>query len=130
VGAYYITTDLEFRARFNPVVLDEELRQAGLYGGVDERRGYWKGGYSCGECVYHPTSGLRHLLSIVEGLGAEARGVWDRCYSRRFDMGFQGFDARFHSNWQVSGRLMRRLADVEGDLVVTIYRDDEPVETR
>jgi ATP-dependent helicase YprA (DUF1998 family) len=45
-------------------------------------------------------------------------------------MGFQGFDERFHSNWQVSGRLMRRLADVEGDLVVTIYRDDEPVETR
>jgi len=89
-----------------------------------------RGGYSCGECVYHPTSGLRHLLSIVEGLGAEARGMWDRCYSRRFDMGFQGFDERFHSNWQVSGRLMRRLADVEGDLVVTIYRDDEPVETR
>ncbi|HSI71638.1 MAG TPA: hypothetical protein VK934_00555 [Fimbriimonas sp.] len=123
MGAYYITTDLEVRARFNPVALDEALRLAGLHGGVRECDGIWRAGYSCGPCVYHPTSGLRHLLGIVEGLGSEARTMWDRSLSRRFDMGFQCFDERFWSKWQVSPKLMRRLANVNGNLVVTIYRD-------
>lgn len=126
MGAYYITTDLEYRVRFNPLALDEELKRAGLHGGIRECRGYWLGGYSCGECVYHPTSGLRHLLGIVEGLGKEARDMWDRCYSRRFDMGFESFEERFVSNWQVNDRIMRRLADVHGSLMITIYRADKP----
>ena len=126
MGAYYITTDLEVRARFNPVALDEALRRAGLHGGVRECKGYWHAGYSCGECVYHPTSGLKHLLSIVERLDDDARAMWDRSDSRRFDMGFECFDERFASNWQVSARLMRRLADVNGNLVVTVYRADAP----
>lgn len=125
MGAYYITTDLDLRARFEPTLLDEALCHAGLFGGIREQDGYWQAGYSCAPCVHDPASALRHLVDIVESLDAEARDQWDRCYSRRFDLGFECFDERFASRWQISDRLMRRLAAVKGDLVVTIYRAEQ-----
>lgn len=125
VGAYYITTDLDLRARFEPSALDEALRHAGLFGGICQRDGYWQAGYSCAPCVDAPASALRHLLDIVESLDPEARDQWDRCFSRRFDMGFQSFEERFASRWQINDRLMRRLAAVNAELVVTIYRAEQ-----
>lgn len=40
-------------------------------------------------------------------------------------MGFQSFDERFASRWQINDRLMRRLAAVNAELVVTIYRAEQ-----
>ena len=40
-------------------------------------------------------------------------------------MGYQSYDERFHANWQVNASLLRRLADVNGSLVVTIYRQSD-----
>jgi len=127
VGAYYIVTDLNLRARFDIAILDVELRRAGLHGGVSEPyKGVWRAGYSSSErCCWHPAEAIDELLRIVEGLGADARSVWDRCASRRFDMGYECFDERFSANWQVNASLLRRLAAVNGNLVVTIYRADD-----
>lgn len=127
VGAYYIVTDLDIRARFDLAVLDTDLRQAGLFGRVDLHQGVWRGGYSGRGCCGHPAEALDYLLQIVEGLGTEARMLWDQSMSRRFDLGFECFDERLYSRWQVKAPLLRRLAEVNGDLVITIYRDGEPI---
>ncbi len=127
MGAYYIVTDLEVRARFDIAVLDVELRRAGLHGGTSICRGVWQGQYSSSErCCKHPAEALDELLRIVEGLEGEARDLWNRAASRRFDVGFECFDERFASRWQVAAPLLRRLAEADGDLVVTIYRADNP----
>ena len=39
-------------------------------------------------------------------------------------MGFQGSDERFAAMWQIKAKHLRRLVAVNGDMVVTIYRDD------
>lgn len=56
--------------------------------------------------------------------------LWDQSMSRRFDLGFECFDERLYSRWQVKAPLLRRLAEVNGDLVITIYRDGEPIRQR
>jgi hypothetical protein len=126
VGAHYIVTDLDLRARFDLSLLDAELQLAGLHGGVTIWKGVWRANYSSSvRCCRHPAEAIDYLLGIVDGLGDESRDQWDRCISRRFDMGFEGFKERFYSRWQLRTPLLRRLAAVKGELVVTIYRPDK-----
>jgi hypothetical protein len=130
VGANYIVTDLELRARFELSSLDGELRRAGLHGWVTLHGAVWRANYSGSDrCCRNPSEELDHLLQIVEGLGEASRDLWDRCISRRFDLGYACFDERFASRSQIKAPLLRRLADVNGDLVVTIYRADEKEQT-
>jgi hypothetical protein len=123
VGANYIVTDLELRARFDLAPLDVELQRAGLHGWVTHHDSVWRAHYSGSDrCGRNPAQALDHLLQIVEGFDGDSRDMWDRCISRRFDLGYECFDERFASRWQIKAPLLRRLADVKGDLVVTIYR--------
>jgi hypothetical protein len=132
VGASYITTDLDLRARFDLSVLNAEFETVGLLPKpVGKRHGLWCAGYSCP--AYHgetstqsPAETLKLLLQIVEGLTSEGRDLWDNCVTRRFDMGFMCSDERFASNWQINPALLQRVAAVKGDLVITIYRVDSP----
>lgn len=125
MGAYYIVTDLVMRANFDLAVLDAELQRVGLHGGVGNYKGTWTGGYSSSKHgCRHPAEALGELLEIVENLSPAARDVWDRCDWRRFDMGFECYDERFDSRWQVKPPLLRRLVAVNGNLMVTIYRKD------
>jgi hypothetical protein len=125
MGAYYIAISLDMRARFDLSVLDSEFQKAGLHGGVSLRDGIWCAGYSTTEhCCRNPADSIDHMLRIVESLGSDARNLWDGCYSRRFDLGYCCFDTRYAYKWQVNSKLMRRLAQVNGDLVVTIYPSD------
>lgn len=125
VGPYYIVTDLTIRSRFEPKVLDKELRQAGLHGGLRFYNGVWTAIYSSSNsCGRRPAGALDEQLQIVETLSGSAREQWDSCTARKFDMGFQCCNGHFYSTWKISSRLLRRLAAVNGDIVVTIYRTD------
>jgi hypothetical protein len=129
MGAYYIVTDLVLRARFDLAALNVELLEAGLHGGVNFYQGVWSANYSSSKrgCRI-PCEALDELLGIVENLSEESRTLWDRCKVRRFDLGFQCFDERHYARWQVKAPLLMRLAAVNGNLVVTICRDDSPVD--
>lgn len=126
MGAYYIVTDLEIRARFDFSLLDTALKQAGLHGGMSKGcRGEWHANYSSSErCCRHPAEAIDELVGIIESLDSEARDLWDECYSRRFDMGYCGSEERRSSRWKIPASAMRRLAEIKGDLVLTIYRRD------
>lgn len=125
VGAYYIVTDLELRAKFDLEELDAELQRAGLWGSVRKIDGIWVAGYSSSvRCCVHPAETLDHYLRIVENLSQRGRELWDRCLCRRFDMGFQGYDERFFAIWKIKASILRRLFEVNGDLVVTVYKTD------
>lgn len=132
VGAYYIVTDLDLRARFDLAVLHAELKRAGLHGSspVGPFCGVWRSNYSSSRrCCRHPDEAIDELLGIIEGLREEARDQWDRCMSRRLDMGFECFRKRFCSRYQITAPQLRRLAELNASLVVTIYRNDKPKKT-
>jgi hypothetical protein len=134
VGAEYIVTDLYLRSRFSFSLLDSELTGAGLHGGstfgdIRPYRGVWSAVYSSSvRCCRHPAEAIDELVGIVEDLGYEAREQWDGCISRRFDIGYTCTDERFASKWQIKAPVLRRLAAVNGELVMTIYRADPPKE--
>ncbi len=131
MGAFYIVTDLDLRARFDIAILHAELtRTVDLYGGLTVHRGVWRGNYSSSlRGCRHPAEAVDELLGIVERLGDDARDQWERCICRRFNMGFQGIDERFASMWQIRAPLLQRLAAVNANLVVTMYRPEQPRET-
>lgn len=126
MGAQYIVTDLEIRARFDFSPINAALQQAGLHGDMSRGcSGEWRGNYSSSKrCCRHPAEAIDELVGIIERIEGEARVLWNRCYSRRFDMGLHASDERRSSRWQISSLEMQRLAEIDGDLVVTVYRRD------
>ena len=129
MGAYYIVTDLGIRADFEFIEPESELTRLGLVGLMTSFEGVWTANYSSGPCVYNPVDAILHLIKIVEKLSSEAQSEWDRCLSRRFDMGFESFDDRFHSEWDVPPEVLQRIVKVNGSLAITIYRGDKLKET-
>lgn len=131
MGAYYIVTDLVVRARFDVEPLHLELRSAGLHGQVTHWDNVWRADYATSKrCCRHPSEAVEELVGIVEALTAEGRDLWDRCISRRFDMGYVTFDERLCSKWQLKAGLLQRLANINGDLVITVYDGDQREEAR
>ena len=65
------------------------------------------------------------MLDVVEALSLEGLRLWNSCVSRRFNIGYECCDESFHSAWQVTPRVLRRVANAEAAFVVTIYRFTE-----
>ncbi len=127
MGAYYIVTDLVIRARFDFAALHDELLRAGLFGSqpAPPYRGIWQNGYSgTKNGCRHPSEAVDELAKIVENLTPEARDQWNRCISRRFDMGFQGQDEPFHAKWLITTDVLKRVTSVNGELAISIYRPE------
>ena len=129
MGASYIVTDLCIRADFDFIQLDSELIKVGMFGVKRAFEGIWSASYSSREGVYSPVSAIIQLVEIVEKLSSEAHSEWDRCISRRFDMGFESYKERFHSGWDIPSHVLQRIIDVNGSLAVAIYRDDNSKDT-
>ena len=129
MGASYIVTDLSVRADFEFIKLDSELSRLGLVGLMRLYEGIWTANYSSGECVSSPVDAILHYVEIVENLGSGAQTEWERCTSRRFDMGFESFDDRFHSDWDIPTDVLQRVISVSGSLAITIYRGEHAKKT-
>ncbi len=61
------------------------------------------------------------LMDRVDGLGDDARGVWEQCTLRRFNIGLQsGLDPHC-SEYSVSAPILQRLAALGAEIMVTVY---------
>lgn len=60
------------------------------------------------------------LLDLVENLDKRARGLWEDCRARRFDIGLQSGLTPHYKQYRLSATLMKRLTAI-GAEVVTLY---------
>lgn len=128
MGATYLNTDLDLRARFNLKPLHEELLRAGLDGLFpDPSHNVWWSSYNAPR-HRHPTEAIRLILDVVEGLTPEGRRKWDACASRRFNVGYECDEDPSSSVWQVTPKVLRRMVEAQVAFVVTIYRRSENID--
>lgn len=121
-----MNTDLVVWSRNEFPVLHRELQSGGLVGLSLAKHGtVWRGCYETDRVKGTPTKDARDMLRTIQNLSPEARQEWKACKRRDLDIGFGGCKQAFSSRWSLNKNLLRGLADVGANLVVTIYREDE-----
>ncbi len=64
---------------------------------------------------------LREFLRLIRALSPAARCEWRRASKRIFDCGFDAGKQPFYSRWAVPSDLVDAIAEVGGELVLSIY---------
>lgn len=124
-------TDLVLRSDADLTVLTTELAARGLLF-VDLTRGDDGRWYAILEIdgQYPETEAVISLmLDAIESLPAQLRAVWDGCFLREFDIGYDCGEAPWAFNQGLSAGLLRRIAAAGAALRVTLYPstdDDDP----
>lgn len=64
---------------------------------------------------------IEEYVKLIEGLSSRSREIWDNALKRDFDFGYQSgtTPSHFHSN--IDSVQLNKLAQVGGNLVITIY---------
>jgi hypothetical protein len=67
------------------------------------------------------------MIEAIRSLPPEARTLWDRCESRKFDIGVQAGVHPRNANFRISSDTLAALAEVRGEVVFAVYAvDREP----
>jgi hypothetical protein len=67
---------------------------------------------------------IRRFVRLIRALPSPALDVWRKLAVREFSAGFR-LDGELHSGeFSLSSSALRQLADIGGDLVITVYRED------
>jgi hypothetical protein len=68
-----------------------------------------------------PSKALEGLLDWVEHLPRAARGSWAEASRRVFDIGIQAGATPHETHWSIPPGLIARIAEVGGEVVLTVY---------
>ncbi|GEM_PF-1558663 len=129
MGARYITTDLNLKARFDLKPLADRLKGRGLVclGEPEARGGVWTFVFEMAGESGNLEREIKAPLSAVEGLEGELRLAGDRCLTREFDLGFTMSGEEFSSSILIEPEFLERIVALGGSVRITTYRDEEPV---
>ena len=58
---------------------------------------------------------------LIENLSQEAKEIWNKCHSKRFDAGFQSGDFPRSYKTEIRADTLERVAKIGASIVVTIY---------
>lgn len=125
MGARYINTDLVVKARFSLVSLAQSLEDQNLVvvGEPTARGGVWRVCFESSLVRPTPARAAEKMLTAIESLDGNARQLWDRCFLREFDLGFECHRGDFASEFSLTNEVVRRTADVGASVRITIYRN-------
>jgi hypothetical protein len=57
---------------------------------------------------------------LIENLSSKAKLIWDKCHSKKFDIGFEsGSIGRIET--EISAKAVRRMAKLGASILITIY---------
>lgn len=61
------------------------------------------------------------FCSLIENLPPETRRIWNGCYKRVFDIGFESGNTENSFQTEIKAETLKRVAEIEASIVVTIY---------
>lgn len=117
----YLNTDLELQAHkdLTPIVeaMDEDVIV--LYNG--KARGHYLATFECVGLVDGPDSIINHFCMFAECLEGTAKELWDDCFTKAFDIGFESgaFPQSYAS--EIRATTIQRVAALGASIRVTIY---------
>ena len=76
--------------------------------------------------VSDPDSAILHFCKLIESLEGGALGLWEKSFSRVFDIGYRsGHEPRCYES-DLRSETIKKVAKLGASIRVTIYPPDEP----
>ncbi|NJM54000.1 MAG: hypothetical protein HC846_11800 [Blastocatellia bacterium] len=63
---------------------------------------------------------VSELCFLIENLSSESKSIWDKCHSKKFDIGFESGNIGTLET-EISAKTVRRIAKLEASVLITIY---------
>lgn len=65
---------------------------------------------------------------LIENLSSEAKLIWDRCHSKKFDAGFESGSFPRSYRTELRADTIKRVAEIGASIAITIYPESEKYE--
>ncbi|GAA6154137.1 hypothetical protein [Pseudoteredinibacter isoporae] len=121
---YYINTDLELESPedLTPIVNEFGESVFNLYNG--EGRGHYLATFESNHNSGSPDAVIQFLCGLVESFEPEERRLWDQCYSRIFDIGYEGGTHRQSYTDEIRPETLSKIAALNASIRITVYPMD------
>ena len=117
----YLNTDLEIESKndLTKIVQDFGEDVVVLYCG--EMRSYQHASFEISANTAGADETINHLCALVEGLGKEAREIWESCCSKVIDVGYESGTSPQNFRSEIRASTIQRVAAIGASIVITIY---------
>src|SRR5262245_17489416 len=125
----YLNTDLDLSSKEDLRPLARVFQRNDMYAlNVGLAKGkFWRAHFEANGMSQTPNGHIAAMLKVIESLKPKARGIWDRCETREFnlgyDSGFRPIRGRFSN--LIPTRTLLRMANLGLSIRITIYPPDE-----
>lgn len=118
---HYINTDLELESPedLTPIVDEFGEDAFNLYNG--EGRGHYLATFESNQNSGSPDSVIQFFCCLVEAFEPEERKIWDRCYSRTFDIGYEGGIHQQSYTDEIRPETLSMVAAINASIRITVY---------
>jgi hypothetical protein len=125
----YINTDLDLAAPYDLTPLVTVLEAGGIFPihQTQQEDGEWSATLETSATLEkvldfnEPEATIVAMLDVIESLGISARGLWDRCSLREFNIGYDCGDEPFAVHNGLSHTTLLRVTSVGAGLRITLY---------
>ena len=117
----YLNTDLEIESKEDLSRVVEEFGEDVVVLHSGEVRGYQHASFEIPGNTAGADETINHFCALVEGLGKEAREIWDGCCSRVMDVGYESGASPQNFRSEIRASTIQRVAAIGASIVITIY---------
>ena len=126
----YLNVDLDIESKEDLSVLIEDLGEDVIVLHHGPVKGINHASFELAHGFYSgPDEALAGFCRLIKNLSPEARSVWDGCYSRLFDLGFECGTSPNRFWFELRPSTIGMVAEIGGSIAISIYpMSTEPTE--
>ena len=117
----YLNVDLEIDSPEDLTLITEELGEEVVVMFNGEWATHRRATFEIGGSLASANECIGLFCMLVETLSDEAKGLWDRSYSRTFDIGFNSGNSHADARLTIEPRILERVANIGATIAITVY---------
>jgi hypothetical protein len=117
----YVNTDLEIESSQDVSRIVEEFGEdvSVLFHGTI--KSYRAASFEIQGISREADDAINYFCSLIESFHEDVRGIWDKCVSRVFNIGYESGDSPNSYTSELRASTIQRLAKIGASVVITIY---------
>lgn len=118
---HYLNTDLELESPkdLTPIVEAFGEDVVNLFNG--EARGHYLASFEIASSEGNPDSLIQYFCMLAESLSGEEKSLWDGCFSKVFDIGYEGGTGHNSYTDEIRSNTLERVVALGASIRVTVY---------
>lgn len=118
---HYLNTDLELESSndLTPIVEAFGEDVFNLYNG--EARGHFLASFEIAGSVDSPDAIIQYFCTLAESLDGKEKILWDSCFSKAFDIDYEGGTSHKSYTDEIRSNTLMRVAALGASIRITVY---------